>query len=239
MSAPGPRDRSRTRLVFLGGCWLAWLSAGVNVGFLVHFGTSVSHLTGDITRVAMVAVLFSEETRSALTSLFLATGGFIAGAALAGYSICHPTLELSRPYGRSLLVIGALLAVAHVGLPFLPLLSIVLASFACGLQNAMATHYRGVILRTTHMTGLLTDLGSNIGMRMRGYDIPLWKIGIPGFLCLSFFGGSLFGAALVLWWKAPFLLVFSGMYTVGGIAYIAGKKWIVRAFGTPAPIAVR
>jgi|GEM_PF-5134493 len=39
---------------------------------------------------------------------------------------------------------------------------------ACGFQNALATHY-GLVLRTTHVTGLLTDLGTNLGMRLRGH----------------------------------------------------------------------
>lgn len=38
-----------------------------------------------------------------------------------------------------------------------------LAAMACGLQNALSTMHLGAILRTTHVTGTLTDIGTNLG----------------------------------------------------------------------------
>jgi uncharacterized membrane protein YoaK (UPF0700 family) len=214
--------------VILGGCLLAWLSATVNIGFLINLGTSVSHLTGDISRVAVHAVSFEPGVAAALASLFLATSGFVAGAAFAGYYICHPTLEFSRPYGRSMVIISVLLFTAHYLFTRSPRSSILLASTACGLQNAMATHYRGVILRTTHMTGILTDLGSNLGMKLAGHHIPMWKIAIPLMLSASFFGGSLFGAAIILIWDLDFLVVGGGLYLGAGLIYMAVKGRLVK-----------
>ena len=43
-----------------------------------------------------------------------------------------------------------------------------LASAACGLQNALVTNYSGATIRTTHVTGIFTDLGLMIGARLRG-----------------------------------------------------------------------
>src|SRR3546814_9264229 len=39
---------------------------------------------------------------------------------------------------------------------------------ACGLQNAMATTYSGAIARTTHLSGMFTDLGIMPGHALRG-----------------------------------------------------------------------
>merc|ERR1719357_1841543 len=41
------------------------------------------------------------------------------------------------------------------------------AALACGLQNGMCTMHLGSIVRTTHVTGLSTDLGTNLGRLIR------------------------------------------------------------------------
>jgi uncharacterized membrane protein YoaK (UPF0700 family) len=38
---------------------------------------------------------------------------------------------------------------------------------ACGLQNAMATGYSGAVIRTTHVTGIVTALGIAVGLAAR------------------------------------------------------------------------
>merc|ERR1719191_1161741 len=51
----------------------------------------------------------------------------------------------------SLLVLSTILE-WHPIAPFL-------VSAACGLQNGMATSYSGAVIRTTHVTGIATDVG--------------------------------------------------------------------------------
>lgn len=221
-----PRER-QALLVILGGCFLAFLSSGVNIGFLIHFGISVSHLTGDISKVGMDLVIGDNTVYTGVTAFASALAGFLTGAILAGYYICHPTLEFTRPYGRTLVIISGLLVSAHYLMGYSVHLSFFIASAACGLQNAMATHYRGVILRTTHVTGLFTDLGNNLGMKLRGHAIDGWKIAVPASLSLSFFAGSATGAILVHVYTLPFLLAFATLYLLGGISYVLFKKQIV------------
>jgi len=45
-----------------------------------------------------------------------------------------------------------------------PLLAIAIASTVCGAQNALASRHRGIVLRTTHLTGISTDFGIHLGM---------------------------------------------------------------------------
>ncbi len=209
--------------IVIGGCSLAFMSAAVNAGFLIHLGTSVSHLTGDVSKVAVG--LFDRPSQSvSWVYLVAAALSFVGGATGAGFFIHHPTLEISRPYGRAVSVIGGCLTAAHFTLGPWPLVAVALAGIACGLQNALATHYRGLVLRTTHVTGLLTDLGTHLGMRLRGHAIPLWKIFIPALLVLSFMLGSGFGGLLVYLWRAPFLLILGPLYLVGGLAWSVTKR---------------
>jgi uncharacterized membrane protein YoaK (UPF0700 family) len=195
----------------------------VNACYLIQLGTSVSHLTGDVSKVAMNAVAGYSRISAAALHLIAAAVSFVLGASTAGFFIHHPNIEFSRPYGRSITAIGLCLVGAHFSLVTLPVLSICLASFACGLQNALATHYRGMVLRTTHITGLLTDLGTNLGMKLKGHQIALWKLMVPTCLVLSFFCGAVFGSALVIFMTGPALLVLAGMYLAGGIGWSVFK----------------
>ena len=52
---------------------------------------------------------------------------------------------------------------------------LLLASAACGLQNALATTYSGAIVRTTHVTGIFTDLGIMLGAIFRGQTLDYRK----------------------------------------------------------------
>src|SRR5690606_9389894 len=68
-------------------------------------------------------------------------------------------LRAGRRYGVVLIVEGALLAFAVPLLTRVPVAGSACAAAACGLQNAMATAYSGAVVRTTHVTGIVTDLG--------------------------------------------------------------------------------
>lgn len=77
------------------------------------------------------------------------------------------------------------------------LLGIYLASMACGLQNAMVTTYSGSIIRTTHLSGIFTDLGIMLGNRLRGIPLNgrrllLFVLLIGGFICGGALGTLLF-----------------------------------------------
>lgn len=182
------------RLILSGGCGLAFGAAFANTGLVLHTGTSVSHLTGDVARMTINLARWSPSMVGDLLRVGVAAGLFLVGATLAGFVIHHPNIDLSRPYGRTITSIGVLLLIAYLCVGRFPVTGIGLAAFACGLQNALATHYRGMILRTTHLTGLMTDLGVSVGMRLRGHDVPTWKIRVPAMLMVSFFLGGLVAA---------------------------------------------
>ena len=71
-----------------------------------------------------------------------------------------------------------------------------LASAACGLQNAMITTFSGAVVRTTHMTGIITDLGIMIGESLRGRQFDRRKALLFLFIFSGFLLGGVAGAAL-------------------------------------------
>jgi len=212
------------RIVLIGGCALAFGAAFANMGLVLQTGTSVSHLTGDVGRLTLDITNWSPAIFVDLCQVATAAFSFLLGATLAGAFIHHPTLDLSRPYGRSITGIGILfLLSAHVVVKQ-PLAGIGLTALGCGFQNALASHFRGIILRTTHLTGMFTDLGITLGMRLRGHDIPNWKIATPAGLILSFFLGGLTAG----------LLHHTGLNLIStaGAGYCAaGIGWTIKKHG--------
>jgi hypothetical protein len=45
-----------------------------------------------------------------------------------------------------------------------------------GYTNAMVSHYKGTIIRTTHLSGVLTDLGLALGYIARGLKVENRRI---------------------------------------------------------------
>lgn len=69
-----------------------------------------------------------------------------------------------------------------------------LLSIALGLQNGSTSYYGKSIIRTTHMTGTMTDLGIMLAHKfIKKHDIPFWRINIYLCLLLGFFIGSILG----------------------------------------------
>jgi uncharacterized membrane protein YoaK (UPF0700 family) len=225
--------------VLAGGCLLAALASAVNADFMLRLGVSVSHLTGDLSRITSETVKSGGLWSVEAAVLCLSVLGFISGAATSGFFIHHPNVELSRPYGRSVVAVGALLTLAHLAAFRSMSGACFLAAWACGMQNALATRFRGLVLRTTHITGLLTDLGQLLGMRLRGHPIEPWKITTPLLLALAFTLGSMGGALLNLKGDLPVTLLCGCTYLAGGVAWSFYKQVRLARYravpnGTPA-----
>ncbi len=112
---------------------------------VLETGVSVSHLTGDISRLSMDLSHWSPEALTDAGRVAAATLSFFLGAVLSGYLIHHPSLDLARPYGRAITGIGLLFIVAGLIIPYVPVLGIAAAAFGCGLQNPLSTNYEGMI----------------------------------------------------------------------------------------------
>lgn len=210
--------------IVIGGCLLAFGASFLNTGFLLSAGISVSHLTGDIARIGSGLSTLGDSDGFHITYVATATFGFILGAIISGFLLHHPTLEISKPYGRILCALGILLVAAHYSYRTLPVLSIGIAGAVCGAQNALASRYRGVVLRTTHLTGLFTDFGIHLGMKFRGHTIEAWKLSIPIFLTFSFLLGAIASSTFILADHDNWLFVGGIGYLLGGIGWSIYKR---------------
>lgn len=195
--------------VEIGGFLLALNAGFINaVGLLGFKHQAVSHMTGTST---FLSLAISNSDTQEIVHLLLVMASFVIGAAYSGLIIGNTALQLGRRYSLALITESALLLIAMNMLIHGSLLGHLFASAACGLQNAMTSTYSGAIVRTTHVSGLFTDLGVALGLRVRGQKtdarkVFLYVILITGFIVGGVAGSLLFVRFLFFALLAPCLL---------------------------------
>lgn len=180
------------RWVEVGGFWLAMIAGAVNaIGLLGFKHQAVSHLTGTSTLLGLSLVNLDVPESAHLLQIIVF---FVLGAALSGVIIDKEVLSLGHRYGIALVIEAALLLGAMVVLGEGSTSGHFLASAACGLQNGMVSTYSGAAIRTTHVSGLFTDLGTMLGHRLRGHPLDTRKAFLYLLLIAGFIAGGALGA---------------------------------------------
>jgi uncharacterized membrane protein YoaK (UPF0700 family) len=183
------------RWIWAGAWALAFVAGVVNVVGLLGFEhQAVTHLTGT---TSMLAAAVAALDGAAVLHFAAIIGSFIAGTVISGFLIQDSTLQLGRRYGVALLLESMLLCAAVPLLTRHNILGIYSAACACGLQNAMVSTYSGAVIRTTHLSGMLTDLGIFLGHTLRGLPVDMRRLRlcflvISGFLCGGIAGAVAF-----------------------------------------------
>jgi uncharacterized membrane protein YoaK (UPF0700 family) len=207
------------RWAWWGGAMLAAIAGAVNaVGFLSYAHQAVTHLTGTTT---LVSLAISDRKIDELMHLCGVVSAFVFGAAFSGFLIQHSTLKLGRRYGAALLVESVLLACAAALMKSHGMLGSYFASAACGLQNAMAGTYSGALVRTTHLTGMFTDLGAALGHFARGIHVEWLRVRLCLTIIVSFTIGGVIGALMFGFLESDTLYVPAVLTGVVGLWYIA------------------
>jgi uncharacterized membrane protein YoaK (UPF0700 family) len=178
------------RWVWVGSALLAVIAGCINaVGYLSFQHQGVTHVTGSTTLLAIAVA--GQDGGQAVHFLGVLVA-FMAGCVISAAIVEDEALQLGRSYGIALAIESALLFCAVPLLEHTNVAGAYLASCACGLQNGLVSHYSGAILRTTHLTGALTDLGIYLGHRFRRRKLDPRRMK----LCALIIAGFLVGAAL-------------------------------------------
>lgn len=142
---------------------LPFVAGTVNATGFYIVGTYTSHVTGSVARVG--DDLAQGNKAGALRAMLLVASfffGALLAAALAerahktGRSPYSGTLEMEA---LALGVIAALGVTEPKGIHWLNTLTTALLCVAMGMQNALVTNLSGAVVRTTHLTGIVTDMG--------------------------------------------------------------------------------
>ena len=208
------------------GLVLAFVAGAINAGGFLAVQQYTSHVTGMVSHMADQLVLGHLDL---VGDAIVAVLAFLFGAMTCALLINFARRkDLSSEYALSLLLeavlilcfglLGAQLARFETLLvPF----TVVLLCFIMGLQNAMVTKLSNAVIRTTHMTGIVTDLGIELGKLLywnRDPNIPQQvradrdrlKV-LPGLL---------------------------SCFLIGGITGAVGFKWVGYAFTIPIALVL-
>ena len=189
------------------GFALAAIAGAINAGGFLAVQQYTSHMTGIVSSMADNLVL------GAFAPVLAGLGGvlsFLFGALCSTLMIHYSRRRrLHSEYALPLLLEAALLlcfgllgaGLAQVAGLFVPL-TVMLLCFIMGLQNALITKLSRAEIRTTHVTGLITDIDIELGKlcywnRSVGHARVLAdreRLRILALLLLCFFLGGTFGA---------------------------------------------
>lgn len=161
---------SARRLIGIGGA-LTFVSGLINSVSFMAFGSFVSHVSGHATRFA---IALSENHFEQGWVFLLAIFWFIIGSATTAFLMRGRFLTSGK--SNSLLPIfieAGLIAYVCIHAQFVhqngsldshtKVFHLLVLSLAMGMQNALLRQTSGVIIRTTHLTGISTDIGISIG----------------------------------------------------------------------------
>jgi len=231
---------SPPNMVLGAGCVLAMCAGMVNAVAALQLGVFVSHVTGSVARIGarVEGLQIGRNTEDELRVSCLLVTSFIFGALLCGLIIAKNEVHFGKAlYGVALMGNAALLITAA----FLDHneAAAYFAATACGLQNGMCTMHFGAVVRTTHVTGLATDLGTALGRllavflrrgcrrsRFTAFDIAevevdIRRMRVYTLLGVGFFVGVLGGAYLQRWWGMHALLLPAAITGCSGLTYSA------------------
>lgn len=161
------RDRTRRANRQLGAV-LAFVAGAINAGGFLAVNRYTSHVTGILSAVADDLVLgHSTLVAAGVVAVLAFMGGAATTAILINWARrrrMHSEYALSLMLEAVLLLVFGLMGANLAAWTELMLpATVVLLCFVMGLQNAIVTKISQAEIRTTHMTGIVTDLGIELG----------------------------------------------------------------------------
>lgn len=151
------------------GYLMAFNAGAINAGGFMLLHVYTSHMTGFVSMLADNMILGNTSlVLSALGALLAFTTGAAVTAILVNWA---RHLRLRSTYALPLLLVALLMlafgllgaATMHWTTLFAVPMTVLLLSFMMGVQNATLTKMSHATIRTTHMTGVITDLGMELG----------------------------------------------------------------------------
>ncbi|KAI8909558.1 hypothetical protein EDD86DRAFT_190535 [Gorgonomyces haynaldii] len=210
--------------IVVGGVLLAANAGYINVVSMA--GITVSHVTGSVSRIGMSVFNGDFDTFALVGSVVIC---FMFGCFISGYLVGDTKFRLSNMYGYTLFLEAGFLFASYVFLKQELILGEWCAAFAMGLQNAMCTSYSGLVVRTTHMTGIATDIGNILGQSMRrDTKAEVWRVRVHAPLMAGFLVGGFVGQIGYNLLKTECLLI--PVAFTGGVATLyLSLPWVKEA----------
>lgn len=183
------------------GVILALVAGAVNAGGFLAIGVYTSHMSGIAASIGTHAIR--------LEWLDIAWAVGVLAAFICGSLTCSVIIQValhlqsSLVFAWPLLLEATLMALFGLNVKFMYLevgWVVALLGFIMGLQNAMITNISKAVIRTTHITGVATDIGIETGRLIaskiihKKIDFRQSKLITHLLLFSSFIAGGIVGA---------------------------------------------
>mmetsp|Transcript_85752 Transcript_85752/g.136184 ORF Transcript_85752/g.136184 Transcript_85752/m.136184 type:complete len:274 (-) Transcript_85752:105-926(-) len=125
--------------------------------------TLVSHITGAVSKVSLHTV--GEHAHAG--KMVLLVSFFLLGSMISGCIIKRSAVKMAyMGYGLAMTASALLLIISLLVFKTSQDAAVYILCVACGLQNGIMSSYTGSVIRTTHMTGIVTDVGLITGRHL-------------------------------------------------------------------------
>lgn len=202
------------------GVFTAITAGMVNVASLVLFYSFTSNVTGHF---AILAEEISNGNWFQIAVVFFWVGLFFSGSFLSNFLIINSNrrnafISHSLPM---LLEITCFLVVGIYGSHYYretlteTEFLVALLLFSMGLQNGLTASISNFAVKTTHLTGLTTDLGIHLSMltqkRYRQNQQVVDKTKLMSFIMLSYVSGGVLSGLIIHYFKFQVFFYISGV----------------------------
>ncbi|WP_180183574.1 YoaK family protein [Acinetobacter sp. YH01020] len=204
----------------LGAFFLAVNAGMINVlGLVTILHQSVSHMTGNVSMLAMALIAWQPAT---IIYLILVLLCYVIGSFYSGLILGNSHFSLTRRYGVPLSLVAFFIVLCWLLLPYFPRYALLWACVAMGVQNAMVSHYKGTIIRTTHLSGVLTDLGLALGYKARGLPVESKRVVLHLLILAGFIVGGILAS-----WLYPYLKLNAFLIPAVLSLIMSAVYWII------------
>ena len=237
-------DKAVSPLVHVATAMLSFLAGFINACGLALFAKTLGNVTGLTTRLGVDLAGGTSELPIVLQFFC-----FLLGSTMSGVLISSRRAGIGTElYGIVLMLVSGLIFAGWATADDAGVAPCILAG-AMGLQNGMLTKHAHAVVRTTHMTGVLTDIGVLIGHQIgrQVHRLALWlqhtrdtdeklaatrkiisdewtQLKLLTLLLVAFFAGGVGGMGMQQSHGADALLLPAFCEAVMGLGYLIYRK---------------
>lgn len=195
---------------------LTFTAGYANILSIYTIGLPVTHATGSLTNISYA--IFEMNFEKAIMLITFITL-FLVGGIISGFVFSEKEFGKGKSYGIILLVMGMAIAIIEyfIGNRYVMVSLIAITS---GVQNGLNITYNEVTIRTTHMTGYVSDIGRLIGLKLHGRKIENDKLLYLIFAVLMYFLGGVVAIVISLPEHGHNFYEISILYIVAGLLYL-------------------
>lgn len=212
----------------------------------VIFGMVLAFNSGYINGICLSGILASDNTKQAAaavtgawtnSALGIATGNhdqfffhakcilsYISGSAISGLLNPFPVaFELPSSCGTAFLIGGALMVASSnaAGKGGITKSFFYYAAIANGIQNSITSTVTSNLVRSTHFSGISSDMGTFLGQVLSGNKQNLMKLKVFSALAISFWVGGLVSYRAATEFNSSSLLYSGLLYVITGLRILS------------------